>query len=250
MKKDIINARITWKNTLWVLFLIVGCGFSTQKQAETISENFNFRPAQANIEVTAVVSFHEVYRSYDEVFWNTVEIIPKIDGFIPIYELDFQNYPPNVVGVTDNEEKKKSIIKELMKIDSIPENSFFCWSKNKIENLRTNETFYQLYLLKEVREELRILNSEIRTSEVQFHQQANQYIIYIKFNESGTEKWTKLTKRAAFNANDFIAIVIDSQVYSIPMVMDPIYSGESMIFGFDSEKEATKMVERIKNSEN
>ena len=177
--------------------------------------------------------------------------VKDVDGFIPIYDLDYQNYyPQNVVGVTDKEEKKQGIIDKLMKMDSVPENSFFCWSKRKEKDGITYEGFYHLYLLKDIDKESKIGNDEIMKAEVLFNKYINEPEIKIKFNESGSKKWSRMTEKAAKNNKNFIALVIDFEVYSCPSVITPINGGETFISGFNNKNEAEKIVERIEAMKN
>jgi hypothetical protein len=230
---------------LAIPYFFVGCGLlndnkkGLQSNKEGVSE-IN------DSESSSIVSFHEVYRLSDKKLIQVLKAIPEIDGFIPIYVLDYQNYPQNVAGVTDREENKKRIMDELTKIDSILENSFFCWSKKKQQNRITNEELYHLYLLKKLDEESRIENDEISKAEVAFNEFANEPEIRIRFNKSGAAKWSKMTEKAALDNNGFIAIVVDSEVYSCPYMVTPIYSGEVAFFGFDDKYEAEKIVGRIK----
>lgn len=242
-----LNKRFIW---VGILFFLIGCEISKDDKKELqstkeVSDKIGY-------ENNEVISFHEVYKPSDEKLIRVLESIPEIDGFIPtINSLDFQNFLQNgIVGVTDKEEKKQGIISELSKMKSIPENSFFCWSKKKQENGIPDEGYYYLYLLKNIDKGSKIENDEIMKAEVQFNKYVNESEISIKFNESGTKKWSKMTEKAAMNNNDFIAMVIDFEVYSCPSVMTPINSGEVLILGFDSKYEAAKIVERIEAMKN
>lgn len=240
-----LNQRFIW---VAILCFLVGCGISKDNKKELQStKEVSEKIGHENNEV---ISFYEVYRLSDEKLIHVLESIPEIDGFIPISGLDYQNYQQNVVGVTDKEEKKQEIMGRLMKMVSIPENSFFCWSKRKQENGIDNESFYYLYLLKIIDKELKIENDEIKNAEVLLNKYSNEPELRIKFNESGTGKWSKMTQKAASNNNDFIAMVIDSEVYSCPSVMTPIHSGTTSILGFNNKNEAEKIVGRIEAMKN
>lgn len=232
--------RIIWVS---VFSILLGCGVSKQSDNEDqISSKIDETPSDDS----TVISFHEVYKLADEKLLQVVESIPEIEGFTPIYALNYQYYPHTVIGVTNESEYKNRIVGELMKLDSLPENSFFCWSKGRQENRVTTEAFYHLYLLKDLEKESEIVNEEISKATVELNEFSNELEIRIMFNESGREKWGKMTEKAARN-RDYIAIVIDDEVYSCPFVMDPIYSGESSISGFGNRAEAEKIVERINN---
>lgn len=245
-----ITAKGLTKRFIWVamLCLFVGCGTSKEnKKALQSTRQVGEKISHENNEV---ISFYEVYRLSDEKLIRVLKAIPEIEGFIPIYHLDDQNYQQNVVGVTDKEEKKQGILNKLEKMDSKPEKSFFCWSKRKQENGIADEGFYYLYLLKNIDEESKIKNDEIIKAEVLFNKYSNTPEIRITFNESGKEKWFKMTEKAAGNNHDFIAMVIDFEVYFCPSVMTPIYGGVAPISGFQDKNEAEKIVERIEAMKN
>ena len=191
-----------------------------------------------------IISFYEVYGLSEDIPFEVKVSIPKIEGFIPVDSLDYENYPLNIVGVTDNEQNKKVIMDELVKLNTLPKNSFFCWTKWKEEYRPNKKKYYYLYLLKKYKKELRIKNEEILEAEVRFNEFQNMYKILFKFNESGKYKWMKITSKAAKNNNDCIAMVVDFEVYYCPIVMSPIKSGVfSMLL--DDKDETIKIADRI-----
>lgn len=192
----------------------------------------------------SIISFYEVYGIAEELPNQLIESIPKIDGYIPIASLDNSNYPQNIIGVTDNEHNKKVIIDELAKLNSLPKNSFFCWTKWKQEYLLGNNNYYYLYLLKKYRRDLVINNREIKNAEVRFNEYSNMYEIQLTFNESGKYKWSEITKKAAKNNNDCIAMVVDSQIYNCPNVMTPMNRGVALIL-IKEKNDAEKIVSQI-----
>ncbi len=230
---------------LAILCILVGCGIpkDDKKEAPRIEAVSKIMEGDNDI-----ISFHETYRFSDQPFVRLIESIPEIDGFTPINVLDYQNYPQNVVGVTDKENNKEEILNELVRLESLPENSFFCWSKWKQENEITHKHFYYLYLLKEMNKKLKIRSEDILKAEVNFNKSTNETAIRIKFNDAGTEKWSEITEKAAFNNRNHLAVVVDSEVYFCPTIMSPIYSGDAVILGFEDENEAKKIAARI-NSE-
>lgn len=62
--------------------------------------------------------------------------------------------------------------------------------------------------------------------------------VSIRFTERGAEKWKQLTEN---NVNRCIAIVMDNRVYSNPLVMEPITSGETVISGNFTKEEASNL---------
>lgn len=96
------SKKITRINSILVLLLFVGCGFSDGIQGEVNSLKSEIRPIQTEDLEAAEVSSHKVFRLYDQPFQQMLETLPEIDGFIHIYDLDFQNFSNNLVGVTDS----------------------------------------------------------------------------------------------------------------------------------------------------
>ena len=76
--------------------------------------------------------------------------------------------------------------------------------------------------------------------------EASPPAISIKFNTESTELWQKMTVK---NIDKAIAIVMDQQVYSAPIVKSEIKQGNCMISGDFSEKELKVFVAIVKNGE-
>ena len=64
---------------------------------------------------------------------------------------------------------------------------------------------------------------------------SNQPVVMMEMDQEGSEKWADITGK---NIKKKIAIVLDDQVYSAPVVQNKIAGGSSQITGMDSPEEA------------
>ena len=66
--------------------------------------------------------------------------------------------------------------------------------------------------------------------------------ISIEFSEEGKELFAAVTKE---NINKRLAIVLDGQVYSAPVIRSEVPGGKVLISGVFTEEEATKLAAKI-----
>ncbi len=84
-----------------------------------------------------------------------------------------------------------------------------------------------------VHEEAKLTGRYLEDARVQIRQQGPT--VSLDFDERGAELFGELT---ANNVNRRIAIVLDNKIISAPRVDEPIYGGQAMISGLDSDQEA------------
>ncbi len=133
---------------------------------------------------------------------------------------------------------------EISKVNTYISNSYFgknngdnmfAWSKNSYKGK------YSLFVLSK--------NSEIDISMVKESTMKNDASlkhseIQILFNEEGTRLLEKLTKN---NINKAIAITMDGEVYSVPVIRSAISGGRILISGSFTENEVKEFISIVNN---
>jgi preprotein translocase subunit SecD len=167
-----------------------------------------------------VISFNIVNNDPDVT--KTLENNPEINKYIIKTEqdgmilFDCENFKKKEIDSTlkNNEYSKRS-------------NLLFSW-----ECKPQPDSKCRLYILNT---ESGLNNSHIVKTSTKRNSNTRQPEIRIKFNEDGTQLFSKLTKN---NIDKNIAILVDGQVYTAPRVMAEISQGECIISGNFTEWEA------------
>jgi SecD/SecF fusion protein len=112
----------------------------------------------------------------------------------------------------------------------------FMWSK-KATTSENGNTYVELYAIDTKYQEESLLNqSHILNSLISTNQHGEGFSILISMTPEGTIIWKKMTEA---NVGKQLAIVLDDQVYSAPMVNEAIPNGKVNISGgFDEVKSA------------
>ena len=144
--------------------------------------------------------------------------------------------PEAILGYSS--EKNRLKVETLIETNLIPgvkdSNIQFAWSKFPVDDLG-----WALFLLKNNS----LLSGKYVTESIANSE--NTYVM-INFNEEGSKIWKDMTAR---NINRVIAIVIDNEVYSAPMVRAAIEHGKCQISGDFSITDVNRLVAFIDNGE-
>ncbi len=109
----------------------------------------------------------------------------------------------------------------------LPDDLAFAWGANQLNKAR------YLYALKEFNTEYNgPVQSDIKEIRI------SDDLLLITFSKDGSEKWTTFTRKSLGSA---IAIVIDNQVYSAPVVREVIKDGKCAISGNFSEDDLVEL---------
>ena len=213
------------------------------KEGSLDLEKTNTLIANVNLDI------HEVYELPDKVYEEIVLALDnkEINKFQPFTSLEMDFFKPNIIGVTSSESNKEAILKEINALDSIPKNVVLKWSRTKQLNKPTQESYFYLYALKPIDPKFDIRVQEIEEAKLQKSYNDSHQII-IKLNNQGSKKWAALTKKAADNGNRCLAISVDGQVFSCPMVNSSITGGFLSITGFESNENANSFIQKIKSN--
>ncbi|GHT55088.1 protein translocase subunit SecDF [Bacteroidia bacterium] len=117
------------------------------------------------------------------------------------------------------------------------------WGVNAIDE---TESAYQLYALKITTRNGRApLEGDVVTdARDEFSQNSNKAEVSMRMNSEGAKKWARLTKE---NIGRCVAIVLDEQVYSAPVVNSEIPNGQSNISGHFTQEEAKDLANVLKS---
>ena len=131
-------------------------------------------------------------------------------------------------------------VKELL-----PRNVFFRWSVKSIDK---EEEYYQLIALKSTTRDGKapLEGDVVIGARADFDSQGrgSGSVVSMSMNQEGAKKWARLTKE---NIGRCIAIVLDDQVYSFPVVNDEITGGNSQISGHFTVEEAKDLENVLKS---
>ncbi len=87
-----------------------------------------------------------------------------------------------------------------------------------------------------------LTGKELKQSQVSFDQQLGQPIVILQFNDNGKELFKEITEQ---NKGNRIAIFLDDEVISAPVVNDVIRDGEAIISGSFKLQEAKELSRRL-----
>jgi SecD/SecF fusion protein len=117
------------------------------------------------------------------------------------------------------------------------------WGVSPIDE---QESIFQLYALKITTRNGRApLEGDVITdARDEFGQNSNKAEVSMRMNTEGAKKWARLTKE---NIGRCVAIVLDDQVYSAPVVNGEIPNGQSSISGHFTPEEAKDLANVLKS---
>ncbi|MDR2622326.1 MAG: protein translocase subunit SecDF [Dysgonamonadaceae bacterium] len=127
--------------------------------------------------------------------------------------------------------------------DVLPRQLKLRWDVKPIDE---KGNFYRLYALKITTRNGRApLEGDVVTdARDEFSQYSNRSEVSMKMNTEGAKKWARLTKE---NIGRCVAIVLDDQVYSAPVVNSEIPNGQSNISGTFTQEEAKDLANVLKS---
>src|SRR5690554_925456 len=139
----------------------------------------------------------------------------------------------------DNIEKVKQILEHETVQKLIPRDIIFAWGSG-LEKVSQNSavTAKRLYLLKRRAEMNGEDITDARPHRVGDGTNAGEVAVSLKFGGIGPKKFSAVT---AANVGKQMAIVLDDQVISAPVIRDRIPNGEAQITGIESMAEANRL---------
>jgi len=118
----------------------------------------------------------------------------------------------------------------------LPKNGRFVWEKKA--EVGEQGRFYALYCINTFGKKTAPLQGDrIRSSSVSSDAKSGGFAVDISMDATGAKEWRMMTERAFGNGNNprVIAIVLDNQAYSVPVVNSVIRDGNTQITGnFDA----------------
>lgn len=114
----------------------------------------------------------------------------------------------------------------------IPEDMEFAFGAKAFNTTEQGVKLYEVYTLKR---EAEMTGGVITEAKATFSTDASRPEVTMKMNSEGTSKWARVT---GANIGKQIAIVLDGNVFSAPVVQSKIPNGNSVINGLDNVEEA------------
>ncbi len=158
-------------------------------------------------------------------------------------EIDGDEVYPPAIGAINKKDTAvlNRILHEPKVLNAIPEDVQFSFGKLTDENqlLNTPDDLH-LYAIR-TRDETAIHNDDIESAEA-VHDNYNGTGITIKFDNTGTAKWAKLTSE---NVGRYLAITLDDLVVSTPRVYSPVTGGWATFSFLHAEIDASGLAKQL-----
>lgn len=123
----------------------------------------------------------------------------------------------------------------------LPANLTFLWDVKP--SVIDGQEYLQLYAIRKTREATAPLGGDVVSDARQDYDQGGRPEVSMQMNPSGAKKWQRLT---ASNIGRQVAIVLDDNVYSAPVVQSEIAGGNSSISGNFTIEEAQDLANVLK----
>ena len=115
------------------------------------------------------------------------------------------------------------------------------WS---VKGIDKKDSFFQLVALRTSNGEAALSDADmIDDASAELNQFSGSYEVSMTMNSDAAAKWAKVTRD---NVGKQVAIVLDDQVYSFPMIATPIEGGRSSITGNFTVEEAKEIAKKLK----
>lgn len=168
---------------------------------------------------------YEVLSPKDEVFVKLVESLPEIEDFRSYGQFDIQNIPLNFLGVTSSEDSKQGIIDQLQTSLDSSLNLIPMWSKNSSNDMVAGEEHFRLFLLKDNEHMFSVKCPDLVSFQFGVSPYSNRPALNLLFGAKATKGLALITERASERDKDFLAIVVQDDVYLCPTVEKPLTGG-------------------------
>ena len=115
------------------------------------------------------------------------------------------------------------------------------WS---VKGIDKKDSYFQLVALRTSNGEAALSDADmIDDASAELNQFSGSYEVSMTMNSDAAAKWAKVTRD---NVGKQVAIVLDDQVYSFPMIATPIEGGRSSITGNFTVEEAKEIAKKLK----
>lgn len=146
-----------------------------------------------------------------------------------------------IAATADTAEVNKMLAMPQVK-EMLPSNVVFKWSVKAVDE---KDKFYQLVALKATNGGNPTLEGDVITdARDDFDRTTNNAVVSMNMNTEGAKIWAQLTRE---NIGRCVAIVLDDQVYSFPVVNTEITGGSSQISGDFTPEEAKDLANVLKS---
>lgn len=232
-----LKKRIVW--LLAVALLLCGCSDSTRLREEQREKQMK--------------GIRIVYEICDEEFTEEViedcmyRIQKRLDdsGYVEagVYRKGDNRIKVEIPGVVE-------MNAELEKLGDRGE-IYFILGKDNVEMIMDEETGIYQYVISRPWEEIEASGdvimdgSDIQGAEADCYSEdgMNQYVVTVRFNVSGREKFAETTSKYVGEA---IAIIYDGEIVSVPIVQQPLTEGVAQISGSFTAEEAENIATSLR----
>ncbi|MEN9999332.1 MAG: hypothetical protein RI922_2322 [Bacteroidota bacterium] len=199
--------------------------------------------------------FYETYTT-DEIqasWMNVIEVVNRPDTSQVIHANAFSGIdlrtliqPAGDVCLGYVAPENQHRVQELLSMDIVreclPKEAEILWTWNA-EDVGGGQKMYSLYVVHKNGIKPRLTGKDLVDVEVEEDPNTLHINILLTMSEKGTDKWAKMTRD---NIKRTIAMVVNGQVLSAPLVIEPITGGKTQISGSFSLDEAKEIAGGIK----
>lgn len=189
----------------------------------------------------------------------TNDSISNLNSEMPLFSVlqpsvtqDFRPLPSSRIGFAET--KDTALVNHYLSLKPVrqlfPNNIRFFWS-NKPSDMEFQSKdgraveMYELHAIKTNKDGRPVLTGDVITNAYpEYGQNKSQAEVNMTMNAEGTKNWARITKD---NINRCIAIVMDQNVFSSPVVNSEITGGSSQISGMENYAEANDLAIVLKS---
>lgn len=117
----------------------------------------------------------------------------------------------------------------------------FSWAKARMEPGKL-----ELFALKTHNRPAPLTGKDLKDANGNLDEQSGDVFVSLDFNARGAEAWEEMTRKASEDNHRGIAIVLNDEILSVPMVMTPIPGGKSSITGSFTFEEVQDLTLQLK----
>ena len=180
---------------------------------------------------------------------NSIASLSEIINFSPPYPLNGRTMFPGQIGYIKR--KDTSYLNQLLNEEKVkikfPANLKFAYG-NYSDNPFLQDSVLKIYALKPVEKNSKAFpkGSQITEASVETDKLTKTPLIIFSFNKEGADAWFLMTEK---NIDKPIAIILNGNVFSAPIVLGAIEGGKSRITGNFTRKESLHIVDLLRSGD-
>lgn len=174
------------------------------------------------------------YRVFNSGLNEYLNALPEIDGFTHFSDSDYSENS-NVLGYVNSLESSERILKILNQYFDNVKNLEVKVSQTPMRNGLENEGLYPLHLVNMSADKNPVFQTSITGSKLVSNESDSKKHVMVTFDHQGSKDFAEMTKVAAAQNRNTIAMILNNKVICAPHVNSPIFGGMVAII-YDAEE--------------